>query len=121
MTSMQDKLFSAEATKVWLLDKKEEILKHPAWHGSTSTQEAESLLLERLPFTYLLRHGERNYHYYLSFIREQIIHQLCVLEFSLQGWVYRNGITSPPQLRLVDLIPLAMHCRPDQCIPLIKG
>ena len=62
-----------------------------------SENESEKLLIGKSPFTYLLRSGEKERPYFISFVREDgsIKHQFFALEFDRKGWLYRNGATCP--------------------------
>jgi hypothetical protein len=94
----------------------EQIEIHCAWHSGISEKESEKLLIGKSPFTYLLRSGEKECPYFISFVREDgsIKHQFFALEFDRKGWLYRNGATGGPQeitsKDLDQLIPMMMHC-----------
>ncbi len=109
----------------WVQNSQEHIKTHSAWHLSISESESEVLLKNQGPFTYLLRAGEEERAYFISFVRENssIKHQFFVLELDRKGWYYRNGSTlnSPAEIiskDLNELIPLMMHCDANMCIPL---
>jgi SH2 domain-containing protein len=108
----------------WTQRKQQLIKLHPAWYVTISEHEAEKLLQNQLPFTYLLRQSEQEPLYFISFLKEDgsIKHQFFVLEYSRLGWYYRNGGTGGPQEIVADnlneLIPKMMHCDPLSCIPL---
>ncbi|MGH2612954.1 MAG: hypothetical protein ACRDFB_07890, partial [Rhabdochlamydiaceae bacterium] len=70
--------------------------------------------------TYLLRAGEEECHYYLSFVQSPLCfkHQPFVIEFSMQGWFFRNGYTGITPT-LDEIIPLIMHCTSEESRPLI--
>ena len=107
-----------------LEEKEKDILSHPAWHGSLSGIECENVLRGKIPGTYLLRVGEKSFQYYLSFVIENPFsfkHQpfLIIGEESNFSWGYRNGVTRWCS-SLDDLISFAMHCKIEDCFPLLK-
>ena len=109
----------------WAQKNQVHIKTHSAWQDPISESESEALLNNKSPFTYLLRSGEKDHSYFISFVREDrsIKHQFFVLELDLKGWYYRNGSTlnSPVEIiskNLNELIPQMMHCDPSSCTPL---
>lgn len=109
----------------WVQKNQEQIKTHAAWHQHISENESEILLKGKSPFTYLLRPGQEEHSYFISFVKEDssIKHQFFVLEIDKKGWCYRNGTTlnSPAEIISQDvneLIPLMMHCQPSECIGL---
>lgn len=110
----------------WVQVNHDQIKSHVAWHSDISANESEKLLKDKSPFTYLLRAGDKEQLYYISFVKEDksIKHQFFVLEFNLQGWVYRNGGTGTPEeivsKDLHELIPMMMHCDLLACKPLMN-
>ncbi len=104
----------------WIQNKQKEIENHVAWHGKITGMLCEALLRDQSPFTYLLRAGEEELHYYLSFVQAPVTfkHQPFIIEFSVKGWFYRNGYTGiAPTVE--EIIPMIMHCSPEECHPLI--
>ena len=110
----------------WVQRNQEQIKTHPAWHSDISENESEKLLRDKSPFTYLLRAGEKEHLYFISFVKENgsIKHQFFALEFDRKGWLYRNGGTTGPQeinsKDLHQLIPMMMHCDLLACTPLMS-
>jgi len=109
----------------WIQRNQEQIETHPAWYHHISENEAEALLRDRSPLTYLLCSGEKEHSYFISFVKEDgsIKHQSFVLELDKRGWYYRNGSTSKYPAGVIskdleELIPLMMHCDPSSCIHL---
>lgn len=112
-------------TSEWVRKSQERIKSHPAWHIHTSHSASEALLKNKSPFTFLLRPGEKEHSYFISFIKKDgsIKHQLFILELNRQGWYYRNGTTPnfPTEIIAEDLdeiISLIMYCHPKECISL---
>lgn len=107
---------------LWLKEKEDEITSHPAWHGCLNGMDCEALLRGMPSGTYLLRQGEDQYHYYLSYVIGEYFykHQPFIIKFSTRGWFYQNGCSGFRD-RLIELIPMAMHCDESQCTPLIKN
>lgn len=110
----------------WVQKSDEQIKTHPAWHADVSEAESETFLKNNGPFTYLLRAGDKEHFYFISFVKEDrsIKHQFFTLEFNRQGWLYRNGGTGTPEeivsKELDLLIPMMMHCDLEACTPLIR-
>lgn len=110
----------------WVQKNHEQIITHPAWHSDISENDSEKLLRGNNPFTYLLRSGEKEHFYFISFVKEDgsIKHQFFALEFDRRGWFYRNGGTGSPQeivsKDLDRLIPMMMHCDLVSCTPLTR-
>lgn len=106
----------------WVQQKQEQVTTHPAWHGNISVEQSEELLQNQPPFTYLLRSGDKEHLYFISFVKEDhmIKHQFFVLEFDRKGWLYRNGCPASSPVEIIskdlhELIPLMMHCDSDSC------
>jgi len=107
----------------WTKANQEQIEKHPAWRGSLSAMQTESLLERRDVFTYLLRGGEEKNAYYISFVKRDgmIKHQRFTLEYDRKGWYYKNGMNTsgtPTEMiaeTLPELIPQMMHCSTEDC------
>lgn len=105
----------------WIKTNQEQIEKHPAWRGNVDAMLAETLLKKEASFTYLLRKGEKEQAYYISFVKEDggIKHQRFTLEYGLKGWYYKNGVLKGPE-EVIDefldrLIPQMMYCDSDTC------
>lgn len=99
-----------------------EVESHPAWHGCLAGLEAEDLLKGHSPFVFLLRAGEKQSHYYVSFVLPDLTikHQPVWVYDTPQGWCYRNLILDGPFMhtRFEDVIHAIMHCRSDEYHPL---
>jgi hypothetical protein len=114
-------------TVEWVQRNQGELETHSAWHSDISGQESEKLLNGKKPFSYLLRSGEKEHFYFISFVKEDgsIKHQFFALEFDRKGWYYRNGGTGTPQevvsKSLHKLIPMMMHCDMFSCNPLMPA
>jgi hypothetical protein len=112
------------AAMEWVQKNQEQIQIHPAWHSGISEKESEKLLIGKSLFTYLLRSGEKEHSYFISFVKEDasIKHQFFALEFDQKGWLYRNGgVLSPQEIiskDLHELISMMMHCDSFACTPL---
>lgn len=99
-----------------------EIFSHPAWHDDLSGIECEDLLRGLVPGSYVLRAGERKFHYYLSFVVGDSFtfkHQPFLLTKSHDQtvWGYRNG-SHHWASTLDTLISLIIHSPLDQCFPI---
>jgi hypothetical protein len=110
----------------WIKKNQGEIQLHPAWHEKMSEEESETLLRGNPPFTYILRNGEKEHAYFITYVKMDlsIKHQFFVLEIDRKGWYYRNGIGNGPaeilSKDLEKLIPMMMHCDVMACTPLIS-
>ncbi|MBI3258986.1 MAG: hypothetical protein HYZ54_05890 [Ignavibacteriae bacterium] len=108
----------------WMKANQQLIQKHPAWHEDADAWHAEALLDGKDPFTYLLRKGDKEYAYFITFVKEDrnIKHQSFTLEHDRGGWYYKNGTAYGPAeiigKTLEELIPQMLHCEPKKCIPL---
>lgn len=104
----------------WIRINLEGIQKHPAWQENIDTASAEALLEGSRPFTYLLRKGEKEHVYFITFVKGDLAikHQRFTLEFDPKGWFYRNGGTGTTEIvaeTLENLIPQMMHCSVEEC------
>lgn len=110
----------------WVQKNQEEIKTHVAWHPDVSESASENLLKNKGAFTYVLRKGNKEQSYFISFVKQDgtIKHQFFTLEYDQQGWIYRNGTTTGPtqivSKELHKLIPMMMHCDLLACNPLMK-
>ncbi len=99
----------------------EEIESHPSWQGNITGLNAEDLLNNKPPFTFLIRKGEHPMNYYVSFVQRDgaFKHQPLLIMLTPHGWSYRNALKSiPSALPFVNFIHLIMHCNKDECKPL---
>jgi hypothetical protein len=113
----------------WTRTNQEQIQGHPAWHGDIDVQQAEALLQEKDSFSYLLRKGEEENAYFITFVKENqsIKYQRFTLEHDRKGWYYKNGTTGfnlhkktcgsteTVAETLGELIPQMMHCDDREC------
>lgn len=111
---------SSSSIYTWRKEKQVEISQHPAWHGLLTEQEAEVLLKNQTPYTYILRGTEDPMKFYLSFIQPDLTpdHRLFVMQ-DASGWFYQNFDPHRAAF-LKDLIPQIMHCPAQNCLPLCK-
>lgn len=101
----------------------EEIEMHPAWYGSISGLSGEKMLRGKTtPYLYILRKGELENDYYITFISSDLTirHQPFLITDSIFGWHYENGcIGGPLRLevnRFDDIIHQIMHCQKGECV-----
>ena len=120
-----------QAISHWVKTNQELIQKYPGWHENIDGSHGESLLAGKAPFTYLLRKGDKENAYFITFVKEDLTikHQLFTLEEDSKGWYYKNGghdsgtISTHRSTEIVEetigeLIPRMMHCNSNQCLPL---
>lgn len=93
----------------------QEIANHPAWHGAISGLNAEKILRGRkTPYLYLLRAGENEMDYYITFLRPDlsIEHRPFVITVTPEGWHYENCSAGGPfvDASIDDVLHLIMHC-----------
>lgn len=98
---------------------------HPAWYGRISGLSADKMLRSKdLPFLFLLREGEYEKNYYLSFIRPNLTirHHPFVITTTQEGWFYDDTERGGPYTNAsIDrILGLMMHCREEDCVPLRK-
>ena len=90
------------------------IVDHPAWHGRMSGLPAEKLLRGEKPYLYILRAGENEMDYYVTFVLPDlsIKHQPYVITLSPEGWYYENFNGGGPftNASIDDVLHLIMHC-----------
>lgn len=100
-----------------------DIRSNSAWLGSISGLKAEKLLRNhKTPFLYVLREGEHQGDYYVTYVTAglTIFHQPFVISSTETGWYFENGGGGPLSIesRLDDVLHLIMHCNKGECQPL---
>ncbi|MBI3211638.1 MAG: hypothetical protein HYZ47_03010 [Simkania negevensis] len=107
----------------WVKVNQQLIQKHPAWHEDINAQQAEALLRGKAPFTYLLHKGDKEYAYFISFVKgdHTVYHQPFTLEHDLKGWYYKNATPTRPTEIIEELIPQMMHCNSNECLILARS
>lgn len=107
---------SAKTQHIFELNIKTEIEFHPAWLGHVSGLFAEKMIRhEKQPFLYVLRKGELEDDYYVTFLDAnlQVKHQPFTLTITPQGWCYENLQAGGPyknSVTIEDVLHLIMHC-----------
>ncbi len=103
----------------------EEITHDVAWKGMVSGLQAEALLKGQKPFVYLLRAGERDSNFYVSFVGADysLRHQPFEIVITPEGWYCINGAIGGPygNMMFSEAIHTIMHCLPTECSPLRMG
>ena len=100
--------------------KRDEIVSHPAWHGDLTGLEAEGLLNNQPSGTFLLRQGEKEDHYYISYVVESTFSHLPIkIEGPTNQWFYKNGFPHFGN-NLKGFIPEIMHRDEADCHPLVE-
>jgi hypothetical protein len=105
----------------------EEIQRHPSWLGRVSGLRAEKMLYEkadRVPYQYVLRQGEGDMDYYVTFVRPDLSvhHQPFIVQSTTEGCYCLNHGTRGPFIHtsIEAIVPLIIHCEDvEQCKPLI--
>jgi hypothetical protein len=102
-----------------------EIMQHPAWLGYVSGLKAEKLLRgKKRSYLYVLRAGENDLDYYVTFLRPDggIEHRPFVIKLSPEGWSYENSGEAGPfrEASIEDVLYRIMHCEKGQNSPLIN-
>lgn len=101
-------------------EKMDEIVNHIAWYGDLTGTEAELILRDKVDMTYLLRQGERDDHFYLTFVKDgcAFSHIPFTINHTLKQWFYRQGF---PRFAssLTVFVPEIMHTEEANCIPLV--
>jgi hypothetical protein len=100
-------------------EKRNEITANLAWHADLTGPEAESLLRHQEAGTYLLRQGEKEDHYYLSYVEGRVLSHLPIkIDYSQKQWFYQNT-THHFGDDLKAFIPEIMHREEAECHPLV--
>lgn len=100
--------------------KRDEIMSHSAWHGDLTGIEAEGLLNQQLSGTYLLRQGEKEDHYYLSYVVDNSFYHLPIkMDSATNKWFYKNGCPHFGS-NLKGFIEEIMHRDEADCHPLVE-
>ncbi|HEX4839064.1 MAG TPA: SH2 domain-containing protein [Rhabdochlamydiaceae bacterium] len=100
----------------------ESICLHPAWYGKIPGLVAEKKLRGKAPYTYLLRDGEVNSHYYATFACPDgsVRHQPFTVTVGPYEWHLENYDPRGPfrDETILDVIHFIMHCKKEECTPL---
>jgi hypothetical protein len=100
------------------------IFSHSSWMGELTGLASEVFLKRQKPYTYLLRVGEKNSHYYLSFVDQHLVirHQPFAIIYTKKSWYCQQGDGYGPFITetIDDLIHRIMHCKPEDCNPVLK-
>lgn len=105
----------------FMQEKVHEMMSHIAWYGDLTGTEAEIILRDKSDMTYLLRQGEREDHFYLTYVKNgcAFTHIPFTVNRTLNQWFYRQGIPRfAPNLKA--FIPEIMHADEVDCIPLVQ-
>ena len=101
-------------------EKVSEMTSHIAWYGDLTGTEAELLLRGKPDMTYLLRKGEKEDHFYLTYVKDECYytHIPFTVNHNLQQWFYMNA---KPRFAasLERFIPDIMHAEATRCFPLV--
>ncbi len=101
-------------------EKIEEITHHIAWYGNLTGTEAEIILRGKSDMTYLLRQGEKEGHFYLTYVKDEcsFTHIPFTVNAVIKQWFYRQGFPRfAPTLK--GFIPEIMHAEEADCIALV--
>jgi len=103
----------------------QDIRANTAWQGSLSGLKAEKMLRGyKTPYLYVLREGENDGDYYVTFILPDltISHRPFIIGMTETGWYYENTGGGPisAETNLEDILYLIMHCQKGECFPLIS-
>ena len=94
---------------------RDQIENHVAWKNNIREGQAELLLEGQAPFSYVLRRGEQEDAYFITFMTKDgtAKHRRFVFELDSKKWCYRNGGAEAPTETFSDTL--------DELIPLIMG
>lgn len=100
-----------------------DIYANTAWLGNISGIKADKMLRgHNVPYLYVLRKGEQEDDYYVTFVHPQgyIYHQPFTIAQNDIGLYYEQGTNGPiaPETRLDDVLYRIMHCAKGECRPL---
>ncbi len=102
-------------------NKIDEITSHAAWYDDITGTEAELLLRNKADLTYLLRQGEKEGHFYLTYVKgtAYFTHIPLRVDNSLKEWFYLNyAARRAPTLK--EFIPSVMHAEEAEITPLVS-
>lgn len=108
----------------------DDMKRHAAWWGDLPGMNAEKMLRgKRTPYLFLIRQGERStrqdqFNFYVTYVQADAVtikHQPLVITLTEDGWYYENHGSGGPYMDpcIDDVLHLVMHCRKDQCVPLV--
>jgi hypothetical protein len=102
-----------------------DIEQSPAWLGYVSGLKAEKMLRNRhKPYLYVLRAGEYEMEYYVTFIDADLAirHQPFVITIQPEGWYCENGGGGGPykDATIDDIIHTIIYCKQGEASPLIN-
>lgn len=96
---------------------------HTAWKGILSQEDAENLLKNQKPFTFLIRQEPAQVDnsclkYFVSFVNQksEIEHLFCTFNPGKQIFFYQNLI-GYNATSIEELIPCMLHCEKAYCQP----
>ncbi|MEI8124200.1 MAG: hypothetical protein WCG42_00410 [Parachlamydiaceae bacterium] len=100
------------------------IQSHVGWIGHVSGLYADKLMRKiKTPYQYVLRQGETEFDYYVSFVQQDgtVKHQPFEITLAPEGWYYENSGAGGPfvDATIDDVLHLIMHCDQGECTPLV--
>ena len=98
-----------------------EVKHHCAWYADLTGTDAEIIIRGQPDMTYLLRQGEREDHFYLTYVKNEceFAHIPFTVNSTIRQWFYRNYCCRfAPTLDL--FIPEIMHVDAVDCKPLVS-
>ncbi|MBA3958013.1 MAG: hypothetical protein H0X51_06440 [Parachlamydiaceae bacterium] len=98
-----------------------QLQQHPAWLGRVSGLKAEKMLRgRRKPYLYVLRAGESDFNYYITFILPDfsVTHQPFMISQEAGEWSVCNEQSYPISgIPISDVIHVLMKCKKDEGLP----
>lgn len=96
---------------------------HRAWLGQVTGLKAEKMLRRKKPYAYVLRAGEGENNYYVTFSHPDgsVRHQPFTVTETVEGWYYENHNSGGPYKdgTIDDVLHLIMHCEKEECASLL--
>lgn len=105
----------------FMQEKVDEIKNHCAWYADLTGTDAEIIIRGKPDMTYLLRQGEREDHFYLTYVKNEceFKHIPFTVNPVIKQWFYRNFCTRfAPTLEA--FIPEIMHVDAKDCKALVS-
>ncbi len=101
--------------------KVDEIKSHQAWYAGLTGTDAEIIIRGQSDMTYLLRQGEREDHFYLTYVKNEceFTHIPFTVNPVIKQWFYRN-FAARFASTLDAFIPEIMHVDAADCKPLVS-
>lgn len=94
---------------------------HPAWVGRIPGLQADKLVRGAKPYNYILREGEFETQYYVTFVHADgvVRHTPFIIYYDQGQWYFEQGGVGGgyEEETIGDVIHLIMHCNKEEAAP----